>query len=210
MQARRGTVWTIYESGPLIIFGEKCRTPRAARQARFFPILSGCLILVTTRHRQRLGDWICIGLTSAGYSLSSPYLSSPSHRSMEMPLDPGRAGLDRARFCAFCCGSRGAPPIAMVRSARALCDWVMACAGEPGLRACELRSSARPIATTRMVGTRTGQLVAPALRHCLPQRPTTIGRWDNAWCSACRWSRTHWSSGHRGLIVAGREQTIQG
>jgi len=100
VQARRGTVWTIYESGPLIIFGEKCRTPRAARQARFFPILSGCLILVTTRHRQRLGDWICIGLTSAGYSVSSPYLSSPSHRSMEMPLDPGRAGLDRARFCA--------------------------------------------------------------------------------------------------------------
>ena len=151
-------------------------------------LLSGCLILVTTRHRQRLGDWICIGLTSAGYSLSSPYLSSPSHRSMEMPLDPGRAGLDRARFCAFCCCSRGAPPTAMVRSARALCDWVMACAGEPGLRACELRSSARPIATTRMVGTRTGQLVAPALQHCLPQRPTTIGRWDNGWCSACGWS----------------------
>ena len=57
-------------------------------------------VLVTTRHRQRLGDWICIGLTSAGYSVSYPYLSSPSHRSMEMPLDPGRAGLDRARFCA--------------------------------------------------------------------------------------------------------------
>jgi len=26
VQARRGTVWTIYESGPLIIFGEK-RSP---------------------------------------------------------------------------------------------------------------------------------------------------------------------------------------
>ena len=27
------------------------------------------------------------------------------------------------RFCAFCCGSHGAPPIAVVRGVRALCDW---------------------------------------------------------------------------------------
>ena len=60
---RLNAKWEVVDEGPMVdLLGMECETlPRAARQARFFTILSGCLILVTTRHRQRLGDWICIG-----------------------------------------------------------------------------------------------------------------------------------------------------
>jgi len=68
------------------------------------------------------------GFALVGYSLSPPFSiitfasQHGGRRSTLVVLS--RAGLDRAKVLrVFCCSSRGAPPIAVVRGARALCDW---------------------------------------------------------------------------------------